>query len=59
MSTYLVGFTLQESSVIMSGLAYSGNALDENDRIKACNIYNLEFSYRVKEFLAAWNMSVQ
>jgi len=59
MATYLVGFTMQESSTIMSGLAYSGNEADQNDRIKACNLYNLEFSYRVKDFLGAWNMSVQ
>ena len=39
----------------MCGVAYSGN--DKFDRVKALVIYDLEFSYNVKDFLGAWNMA--
>lgn len=60
MSTYLVGFCFMEVGAIGSGLGYNGN--DENgnpkfDRVLSCNIYKLETSYKVKDFLANWNIS--
>lgn len=58
--TYMVGWCLMEVGPIASGLAYSKT--DEHgvahfDRVKSCNIYKLETSHKVKDFLANWNMS--
>jgi lysophospholipid acyltransferase len=58
--TYMVGWCLMEIGPIASGLSFNG--LDENgqpkwDRVKSCNIYKLETSWKVKDFLANWNMS--
>jgi lysophospholipid acyltransferase len=45
----------------MSGVAYGGTieGVEKFDRVTACVIYNLEFSYNVKDFLASWNMATQ
>ena len=61
MQTYLVGWCLMECGPIASGLSYNGR--DEktgeakHDRVRSCVIWELETSYRVKDFLAAWNIS--
>lgn len=57
---YMVGWCLMEVGPIASGLSFSG--YDENgepkwDRVKSCNIWRLETSYKVKDFLANWNIS--
>jgi len=58
---YMIGWCLMEVGPIAAGLGFNG--YDENgqpkfDRVKSCNIYKLETSYKVKDFLANWNMSV-
>lgn len=65
MSTYLVGFCMMEAAPIMCGLAYSETEVDphtknqthKHERVTSANIWKLETSYRVKDFLANWNMS--
>lgn len=61
MSTYVIGFCFMECGPIASGLSFNGvdskgNA--QHDRIKSVLIYGLMTSYRVKDFLASWNISV-
>ena len=58
--TYMVGWCLMEVGSLASGLSFNG--LDDKgdpkwDRVKSCNIYKLETSWQVKDFLANWNMS--
>ena len=58
---YMIGWCLMEVGPIASGLGFNG--YDEKgkakfDRVKSCNIYKLETSYKVKDFLANWNISV-
>jgi len=65
MSTYLVGFCMMESAPIMCGLSYSETITDaetktksyKHERVTSANIWKLETSYKVKDFLANWNMS--
>ena len=60
MTTYCTGFCLMESGAIASGLGYNGLAEDGSpkfDRIKSVMLWNLETSYKVKDFLANWNIS--
>ena len=61
MQTYYIGFTLNEACVMMCGLSYSGHDEQTREpkftRIKAIHIWNMESSYTVKGFMAAWNMS--
>ena len=62
MQTYLVGWTLTECGPIASGLAFNGYDKETGkpkfDRVQSAVLWNLEFSYTVKDFLASWNMSV-
>ena len=62
MQTYLVGWTLTECGPIASGLAFNGYDKETGkpkfDRVQSAVLWNLEFSYSVKDFLASWNMSV-
>jgi lysophospholipid acyltransferase len=58
--TYLVGWCLMECGPIASGLSFNG--YDEvgnarHDKVQSANIYKLETSYKVKDFLANWNIS--
>lgn len=49
-----------EVGPIASGLSFNGYDKEGNprfDKVKSCNIYNLETSYKVKDFLANWNIS--
>eukprot|EP00354_Favella_ehrenbergii_P011334 CAMPEP_0170456514 /NCGR_PEP_ID=MMETSP0123-20130129/4119_1 /TAXON_ID=182087 /ORGANISM="Favella ehrenbergii, Strain Fehren 1" /LENGTH=280 /DNA_ID=CAMNT_0010720009 /DNA_START=564 /DNA_END=1406 /DNA_ORIENTATION=+ len=61
MQTYLVGWCLMECGTIAAGLSYNG--IDEetgkakHDRVQSCVIWKLETSFRVKDFLANWNIS--
>ena len=61
MQTYIVGWCLMECGPIASGLSYNG--IDEktgearHDRVQSCIIWNLETSFRIKDFLASWNIS--
>jgi lysophospholipid acyltransferase len=50
-----------EVGAIASGLSYNGTDEEGNprfDRIKSVVLWNLETSYKVKDFLANWNISV-
>lgn len=60
MTVYLTGFCLMEVGPIASGLSYNGNQEGEpkHDRVKSVVLWNLEASYKVKDFLANWNISV-
>jgi len=58
--TYMVGWCLMEVGPIASGLSFNGYDEKGNpkwDRVKSCHIWNLETSFKVKDFLANWNMS--
>jgi len=61
MTTYLTGFCLMEVGSIACGLGFNGyeeNGNSKFDRIRSCNLLKLETSYRIKDFLANWNISV-
>ena len=61
MTTYLTGFCLMEVGPIACGLGFNGcdeNSVGKFDRIRSCNLLKLETSYRIKDFLANWNISV-
>lgn len=60
MSTYIVGFCLMDTAMIASGIAYNGSkeGIECHDRIRSVEVYKLETSTRVKDFLANWNISV-
>ena len=55
MATYLVGFCMMEAAPIMCGLAYSEP--NTFNRVRSADLWKLETSYMVKDFLANWNMS--
>jgi lysophospholipid acyltransferase len=70
--TYFTAFMLMETTSIASGLSYDG--IDENckplfgclnliekpkfTRVQTICVWDIEFSYNVKDFLGAWNISV-
>lgn len=63
----MIGFCLMDSSIIMSGLAFSGFSKDEktgieeesNERVKNLEVIKLYCSTTVPELLTHWNMSTQ
>ena len=50
-----------ESGPIAAGLSFNGYDPEtkeaKHDRVQSCNIWKLETSYRIKDFLANWNIS--
>lgn len=61
MNTYIIGFCLMDCGAIASGLAFNGydsQGVALHDRVKSVVISGLIFTYRVKDFLACWNISV-
>ena len=50
-----------ECGPIAAGLSFNGYDKETNkakhDRVQSVNIWKLESSYRIKDFLANWNMS--
>ena len=61
MQTYLVGWCLMECGPIATGLSFNGYDEEtgeaKHDRVQSCVIWKLETSYRIKDFLANWNIS--
>ncbi len=61
MQTYLVGWCLMECGPIAAGLSFNGYDEEtkeaKHDRVQSCVIWKLETSYRIKDFLANWNIS--
>jgi hypothetical protein len=49
-----------DTAMIASGIAYNGSkeGIEVHDRIRSVEVYKLETSTRVKDFLANWNISV-
>ena len=64
MSSYVTGFCFLECGVIASGFSYNdeesidSTTTPKHDKIKSVLIKGLLTSYRVKDFLASWNISV-
>jgi hypothetical protein len=61
MSTYVIGFCFMETGCHASGISFNGYDDNQNprfDRIKSVSIVGLMTSYRVGDFLKAWNSSV-
>ena len=60
MCTYMIGFSFMEAGPIACGLSYNGveNENVRHDRIRSVDVWKLETSLRVKDFLANWNISV-
>jgi lysophospholipid acyltransferase len=61
MNTYIIGFCLMDCGAIAAGLAFNGydsNGVALHDRVKSVVISGLIFTYRVKDFLSCWNISV-
>jgi lysophospholipid acyltransferase len=59
--TYYTAFCLMHTATIASGLAFNG--YDENkkakfNKVETVRIWDIEFSYHVKDFFDAWNISV-
>ena len=50
-----------ECGPIASGLSFNGYDKEtgqaKHDRVRSCGIWELETSYRIKDFLANWNIS--
>lgn len=61
MQTYLVGWCLMECGPIAAGLSFNGYDKEtgeaKHDRVRSCDIWKLETSFRIKDFLANWNIS--
>jgi hypothetical protein len=61
MQTFMVGFCLMEAGPVMCGLGWSGKdehtKKDKHNRVPCANMWDLEVSSCVKDFLAAWNMA--
>ena len=61
MQTYIVGWCLMECGPIAAGLGFNGydkkTGEAKHDRVQSAIIWNLETSCRIKDFLAAWNIS--
>ena len=61
MQTYIVGWCLMECGPIACGLSFNGYDKEtgeaKHDRVQSCVIWKLETSYRIKDFLANWNIS--
>ena len=59
--TYLVGWCLMECGPIAAGLSFNGYDKEtgeaKHDRVQSVVIWKLETSYRIKDFLANWNIS--
>jgi hypothetical protein len=49
-----------EAGPIACGLSYNGeeDGAHKHDRIRSVNVWKLETSLKVKDFLANWNISV-
>lgn len=61
MNTYVIGFCFMDSAVIASGISFNGYSADGialHDRVQSVQITGLIFTYRVKDFLSCWNISV-
>jgi lysophospholipid acyltransferase len=71
MLTYYVAFCLKHAASIASGLCFNGyDDRSKHDdvilyierakfnRVETIRLYDIEFSYKVKDFFDAWNISV-
>ena len=62
MQTFTVGRCLMECGPIAAGLSFNGYDKESgearHDRVQSAIIWNLETSYRIKDFLTSWNISV-
>lgn len=71
--TYFTAFMLMETTSIASGLSYDGidenskipqfkylNLIEKPKftRVQTICVWDIEFSYNIKDFLGAWNISV-
>ena len=60
MQTYSVGWCLMESGAVAAGLSFNGydeKGKARHDRVQCAVLWNLETSYRIKDFLTNWNIS--
>ena len=59
---FTVGWCLMECGPIAAGLSFNGYDKESgearHDRVQSAIIWNLETSYRIKDFLTSWNISV-
>lgn len=56
-----MAFCLIDTANIASGLGFNGLSESKEprwDRVAAVRVWDIEFSYKVKDFLDAWNISV-
>ena len=56
----MCGFSFMEAGPIACGLSYNGTekGTHKHDRIRSVDVWKLETSLKVKDFLANWNISV-
>jgi lysophospholipid acyltransferase len=60
-ATYVCGFCLMETGPLASGLSFNGYDKDNrplHNRVTCIKISSLIFTYRIKDFVTGWNVSV-